>query len=300
MKLLLFGKDGQVGWELQRALATVGDVISSDQGELDFECPDELRQWVRRHAPDLVVNAAAYTAVDQAESEPERARRINADSVGVLAEEAARLGAWLVHYSTDYIFDGEKPAPYDEDDPAGPLSVYGQTKWEGEERIRAAHSRHLIFRTSWVYAARGKNFIRTIFRLAQERDRLDVVADQHGAPTSAELIADVTALAVHRLRAHPHPVTLGGTYHLVAGGETTWHGLALAVVEAAQACGVTVKAGPEAIRPIPTEGYPLPARRPRNSRLNTAKLAGAFHVHLPEWRDSVHRAVRELAERGRP
>ncbi|MBU6482895.1 MAG: dTDP-4-dehydrorhamnose reductase [Nitrospirae bacterium] len=298
MKILLFGKEGQVGWELRRSLSTVGDLVASEQHELDFENPDHVRGWVRRHEPDIIVNAAAYTAVDQAESEPEKAHRINAEAVGVLAEEANRLNAWLVHYSTDYVFDGEKPTPYDEGDAANPLSVYGRTKLEGEERLRARHAKHMIFRTSWVYAARGKNFAKTMLRLAKEREKLSVIADQHGAPTSAELIADVTALALHRALQNGSHKDLAGTYHLVARGETSWHGYAQYVVTVARERGIILKTTREEIYPIQTEAYPLPAKRPRNSRLNVSKLTNTFGVHLPDWRNHVRRLIEELASHG--
>lgn len=298
MKILLFGKEGQVGWELQRSLSIVGDIVASEQHELDLERPDDVRRWVRRHEPDIIVNAAAYTAVDQAESEPEKAHRINAEAVGVLAEEANRLNAWLVHYSTDYVFDGEKTTPYDEGDAANPLSVYGRTKLEGEERLRARHTKHMIFRTSWVHAARGKNFAKTMLRLAKEREKLSVIADQHGAPTSAELIADVTALALHRALQNGGHIDLAGTYHLVARGETSWHGYAQYVLILARERGIMLKTAPEEVYPIQTEAYPLPAKRPRNSRLNVSKLTNTFGVHLPDWRNHVRRLIEELASQG--
>ncbi|MEP6933475.1 MAG: dTDP-4-dehydrorhamnose reductase [Nitrospirota bacterium] len=298
MKILLLGKEGQVGWELQRSLSTVGDLVASEQRELDLERPDDVRGWVRRHEPDIIVNAAAYTAVDQAESEPEKAHRINADAVAVLAEEANRLNAWLVHYSTDYVFDGEKTTPYDEGDAAHPLSVYGRTKLEGEERLRECHAKHLIFRTSWVFAARGNNFAKTMLRLAKERETLRVIADQHGAPTSAELIADVTALTLHRVVQHGSGTDLAGTYHLVARGETSWYGYAHYVVSVARARGIILKTVPEEIYPIQTEDYPLPAKRPRNSRLNVSKLISSYGVHLPDWHHHVQRLIEELALQG--
>lgn len=298
MKILLFGKDGQVGWELQRSLLTLGDVVASEQHELDFETPDAVRAWVRRHEPDIIVNAAAYTAVDQAESEPDKARRINADAVGVLAEEAKRLNAWLVHYSTDYIFDGEKHGPYEEADRPNPLSVYGKTKLDGEIHIRDCHAKHLIFRTSWVYAARGKNFAKTMLRLAKEREQLNVIDDQHGAPTSAELLADVTALALHRVLQQKDSADVAGTYHVVARGETTWHHYAQYVIALAHEKGVALKTTPDAIHPIATEAYPLPARRPRNSRLSSSKLTGVFGIQLPDWRIHVRRLIDELASQG--
>jgi len=298
MNIALFGKDGQVGWELQRSLSIVGDILATEQDELDFEQPDSLRDWIRRHRPDAIVNAAAYTAVDQAESEPERAKRINAEAIGIMAEEARRLNAWLVHYSTDYVFDGTKAASYEEEDKTNPLSVYGRTKWEGEEALRSCHDRHIIFRTSWVFASRGKNFIKTILRLAKEKESLRIVADQWGAPTSAELLADVTALALHRVLGSEQESHLSGTYHLVAAGETNWHEYARYVLTVAQACGVTLKVGPQAVAPIPTEAYPLPAKRPMNSRLSTAKVTKTFGVCLPNWQYHVRRSVDELIVQG--
>jgi dTDP-4-dehydrorhamnose reductase len=299
MKILLLGKDGQVGWELQRALSPLGELIAYGRQEADLEQLDALRQLVRKIQPDVIVNAGAYTAVDKAETEPEKARTINAEAVGLLAEEANRLNAWLVHYSTDYVFNGEKTSPYEVDDQTAPLSVYGKTKLEGEQLIRDRHAKHLIFRTSWVYAARGGNFAKTMLRLAKDRDALKVIADQHGAPTSAELIADVTALAMSRIdQAGPAASSLAGTYHLAASGHTTWHGYAQYVLELAQARGATLKAGPAAVQPIPTEAYPLPAARPKNSRLNTIKLTSTFNLHLPQWQFHVQRLMDELAAQG--
>ncbi len=298
MKIVLLGKDGQVGWELQRSLSILGDLVATEQEDLDFERPDSVRDWIRRQRPAVIVNAAAYTAVDQAESEPDKARRINADTVGVLAEEAARINAWLVHYSTDYVFDGLKSTPYVEDDAAHPLSVYEQTKWEGEEAVRASHAKHLIFRTSWVFAARGKNFVRTIARLAKEKDTLRVIADQWGAPTSAELLADVTALAISHITGNGQDERYRGTYHVAAAGETNWHEYARYVVALAKERGMVVKTAPDAVVPIPTEAYPLPARRPGNSRLNTAKGTKTFGLQLPDWRVHVRRCLDELAAQG--
>lgn len=297
MKILLLGKNGQVGWELQRALAPLGELLAFGHADADLENLDRLRETVRTARPDIIVNAASYTAVDKAESEPDRARRINAEAVGLLAEETAQSNAWLVHYSTDYVFDGEKKTPYVEDDTTNPISVYGRTKLQGEQAIRASGCRHLIFRTSWVYATRGGNFAKTMLRLAKERDKLRVVADQHGAPTSAELIADVTALALHRLTA-PQGTALSGTYHLVASGETTWHEYAQFVIGLARSKGIALKAAPENVEPIPTEAYPVPAKRPKNSRLDTTKLAAAFDLHLPDWRFHVQRMLDELAAQG--
>lgn len=295
MKLLLFGQDGQVGWALQRALAPLGELVALGPESADFEDVTVLRRVVREVRPDAIINAAAYTAVDRAETEPERAHRINAEAVDVLAEEAQRLDAWLIHYSTDYVFDGTKPEPYVEDDPPGPLSVYGKTKWEGEQAIRERRGRHLIFRTSWVYAAQGSNFPKTMLKLAKTREELQVISDQRGAPTSAELIADVTALALYRIRLAPGVShSIAGTYHLVASGETTWHEYARYVIERALARGAELKTRADRIAPIPTEAYPLPAARPKNSRLDTRKLRETLNIRLPHWRDQVGRLVDEL------
>jgi len=299
MKILLLGKDGQVGWELQRALAPLGELRMLGRAEADLDQPESLRAQVRAFAPDVIVNAAAYTAVDKAESDADSAQRVNALAPGVLAEEAAACGAWLVHYSTDYVFDGSKAEPYAETDATAPLSVYGRTKCEGEERIRASGARHLILRTSWVFAARGGNFARTMLRLAKERDTLNVIADQHGAPTSAELIADATALALHRIGgAGATGSALSGTYHLVAAGAITWHGYAQYVIEQAMAHGAVLKAGPQQVQPIATEAYPTPAARPRNSRLDTQLFQTTFGLQMPDWRHHVNRLIAELAAQG--
>ena len=302
MKILLFGRNGQLGWELQRALAVLGDVTALDargdaSGPADFDAPESLAAIVRRVAPDVVVNAAAYTAVDRAETEPGRAMRINAEAPGVLARAAAASGAWLVHYSTDYVFDGSGAEPWREDSPTGPLSVYGRSKLSGEAFVRESGCRHLIFRTSWVYAARGVNFARTMLRLARERESLSVIDDQVGAPTGAELLADVTA---HALRAVTTSPALGGTYHAAAAGETSWHGYACHVVEAAQRLGHAVRATPDRIRPIPSSAYPQAATRPKNSRLATTKLRDAFGLDLPPWQCGVERMLEELATRQEP
>ncbi len=296
MKILLLGKNGQVGWELQRSLAPLGEVIALDHDGApglsgDFAHPDSLAATVRAVAPDLIVNAAAHTAVDKAESEPELARAINALAPGVLAREAAALGALLVHYSTDYVFDGSGDTPWTEDAPTGPLSVYGATKREGEQLIRDSGCRHLIFRTSWVYAARGGNFAKTMLKLAADRDALTIIDDQHGAPTGAELLADVTAHAARMTLVSPD---LAGTYHLAAGGETTWHGYARHVIEFARARGVAIKVAPDAIRPVPTSAFPTPAKRPANSRLDTRKLQQAFGLVLPAWQSGVERMLTEI------
>ena len=291
MKLLLFGKGGQVGWELQRALAPLGELVALGSADADFRDPQSLPALVRAHRPDVIVNAAAHTAVDRAESEPELASAINAVAPGVLAREAAAGGAWLVHYGTDYVFDGSGRAPRDEDAPTGPLGVYGRTKLEGEREIRASGCRHLILRTSWVYGARGGNFAKTMLRLAAERDTLSVVDDQVGAPTGAELLADVTAHCLRTLAACPE---LGGTYHSAAAGETSWHGYACHVIEWARAHGHPVKTPPEAIRAVPSSAFPTPARRPHNSRLDTRRLQSAFGLRLPHWQVGVDRLLAEV------
>jgi dTDP-4-dehydrorhamnose reductase len=296
MRILLLGCKGQVGWELQRSLAPLGELVACDfdtPGDLraDFSDGAALGALVRRVQPRLVVNSAAHTAVDKAESEPDLARAINATAPGVLAREAAALGALLVHYSTDYVFDGSGSAPRSEDAPTGPLSVYGRTKLEGEELIRASGCRHLILRTSWVYAARGGNFARTMLRLAAERERLDVISDQVGAPTGADLLADVTAHAVRQVLAEP---ALAGSYHCVAGGETNWFDYARFVIEWARAHGQPIRVAPDAIRPIPTSAYPTPATRPLNSRLCTDKLQQAFGLTLPHWQVGVERMLAEV------
>ena len=302
MKILLLGKGGQVGWELQRSLAPLGEVIALEFDSTDH-CGDftdlaGLAETVRKVAPDVIVNAAAHTAVDKAESEPELVRTINALAPGVLADEAEKLGAWLIHYSTDYVFNGSGTTPWKETDATGPLGVYGQTKLEGEQAV-ARCTRHLIFRTSWVYAARGANFAKTMLRLAKERDQLKVIADQIGAPTGAELLADVTAHAIRTVQIRPDGQKLAGLYHLAAAGETSWHGYAQFVIERAQALGETLKAGPNNVLPITTADYPTPAQRPANSRLDTTKLRTTFGLHLPDWRVAVERMLAEVLGSGK-
>lgn len=296
MKILLLGANGQVGWELQRALAPLGQLVICDRHSANLENPQALIELVEREQPAVIVNAAAYTAVDKAESDVDRARKVNAESVAVLAAAAHKLDAWLVHYSTDYVFAGNKPGAYVEDDSTAPLSVYGQTKLEGEQAIRASGCRHLILRTSWVYAARGSNFAKTMLRLAADREELRVVADQIGAPTSAELIADVTALVLQRIASD---TTLGkiasGTYHLVASGVTSWHGYAQFVIAEAARLGVPLRATPENVHPITTAQYPVPAQRPANSKLDNQKLQQTFGLELPEWEFHVKRMLIELS-----
>lgn len=298
MKTLLLGRGGQVGWELQRSLSVLGELVALDfdaahnpQGLCgDFTDLAGLARTIETVQPDVIVNAAAHTAVDKAESEPELARTINALAPGVLAAEAARLGAWLVHYSTDYVFDGSGSTPWRENDATGPLSVYGQTKLEGE-RLVASNPKHLILRTSWVYATRGGNFAKTMLRLASERDALTVINDQFGAPTSAELLADVTAHAIRTLQNKPE---LAGLYHCVAAGETTWHGYAQYVIEQATQLGHTLKVGPDQVGATSTASYPTPAKRPLNSRLDTTKLQSAFDLTLAHWQMGVARMLTEI------
>jgi dTDP-4-dehydrorhamnose reductase len=300
MKILLFGMSGQVGWELQRSLAPLGELVAlghdSEEYCGDFTDPDGIAQTVRAVAPDVIVNAAAHTAVDRAESEPKLARAINAIAPGVLAREAATLDAWLVHYSTDYVFDGSGDAPWIETDATAPLNVYGATKLEGEQLIRQSGCKHLIFRTGWVYGARGGNFAKTMLRLAKERERLTVIDDQIGAPTGADLLADVTAHAIRAAQARPE---LSGLYHLVAGGEISWHGYASFVIEFARQTGLPIMVKSGSIEAVPTSAFPTPAKRPHNSRLNTKNLQRAFDLHLPPWQTGVTRMLTEILE-GQP
>ncbi len=295
-RILLLGCTGQIGWELQRALAPLGDLIAlsrSDSEPTDFSQPRVLAAMLDDLRPQIIVNAVAYTAVDRAESEPERARLLNATSVGVLAQHAAQTGAWLLHYSTDYVFDGSGDQSREEGASTGPLNVYGQTKLEGEELIRASGCQHLILRTSWVYAARGGNFARTMLKLAAECEHLTVVDDQIGAPTGADLLADLSA---HVLREVTRPnqggALLSGTYHAVAGGQTSWCGYARHVIDFAAAHGQALKV--QTLEPVPSSAFPTPARRPHNSRLSTRKLQDTFGFVLPPWQSGVERMLREV------
>ncbi len=303
MKLLLFGKGGQVGWELQRSLAPLGELIALDFDSTDY-CGDftnlaGLAETVRAIKPDVIVNSGAHTAVDKAEGEPELVRTVNALAPSALATVAADIGAWLVHYSTDYVFDGSGSAPWVESDKPAPLSVYGRTKLEGEQLIQASGCKHLIFRTSWVYAARGGNFAKTMLKLAQEREVLKVINDQIGSPTSAELLADVTAHAIRQVRGQsPIELTdLSGIYHVVAAGQTSWFEYANEVIAHVERAQSAIKIVAKKVEPVPTAAFPTAARRPLNSRLNTDKLQNTFHLTLPHWKQGVARMLTEFLEK---
>ncbi len=295
MNILLLGKNGQVGWELQRSLALLGQVTALDFDSSehcgDFSQPDKVADTVRALRPQVIVNAAAHTGVDKAESEPDLAQLLNATTPGVLAQEAAKTGALLVHYSTDYVFDGSGSRPWAESDAPAPLSVYGRTKWEGEQLIEQSGAQHLILRTSWVYAARGGNFAKTMLRLAQERERLTVIDDQWGAPTGADLLADVTAHAIRHLQARPQDA---GLYHVAAGGETNWNLYAKHVLAQAQQAQAAIKFKAIEVVPVPTSDFPTAAVRPYNSRLDTRKLQTTFGLTLPPWQQGVARMVAEI------
>jgi len=306
MKIILLGKNGQVGWELQRSLSPLGELIALDRlGDLaadgstlcgDLTLLDQLADTVRTLRPDVIVNAAAHTAVDKAEAEPELAHTLNALAPKVLAQEAAKLGAWLIHYSTDYVFDGSGDKPWVETDATGPLSVYGRSKLAGEQNITQHCPRHLVFRTSWVYAARGGNFAKTMLRLGQERDRLTVINDQFGAPTGAELIADITAHAIRQVTLPANQAdALAGIYHLVASGETTWFDYAKHVLAHANHASEAIKIKATEVLPVPTSAFPTPAKRPHNSRLNTRKLQTSFGLTLPPWQAGVNRMLQETS-----
>lgn len=293
MQLLLFGKNGQIGRELRRTLLPFGEVAALGRDDVDLCHSANLQEMLERRRPEVIVNAAAYTAVDRAESDEDTAYQVNAEAVGIMAEYARRYGSLLIHYSTDYVFDGTKQGSYDETDAVNPQSAYGRSKQAGEARIVAAGCRALLFRTSWVFSARGGNFIKTILRLAAERTELNIVADQFGAPTAAELIADVTALALWACR---HKQLSPGIYHLAAAGETSWHGFAEYVVRRAINNGADSRLRAEDIKPIATEAYPLPARRPKNSRLNTAKISQKLALNLPDWKIHAGRVVEQLTK----
>ncbi|MDO9316868.1 MAG: dTDP-4-dehydrorhamnose reductase [Gammaproteobacteria bacterium] len=298
MKILLFGKNGQVGWELQRSLAPLGELVALDRRSTDL-CGDladldGISTTVRHVRPDVIINAAAYTAVDKAESDAATAHAVNAEAPGVLAQAASAVGAWLVHYSTDYVFDGSGSKPWEESDPTGPLNVYGRTKLEGEQRIAAQCEQHLILRSSWIYAARGGNFAKTILRLAGEQERFTVVDDQFGAPTGADFLADVTAHLASRIQDRGND-RLAGTYHVSAAGETSWHGYASFVIETAARAGMRLKASSDFVIPVRTTALSTLAARPNNSRLDTTKFQRSFGLKSPAWQSGVARMLVEVA-----
>ncbi len=302
-RILITGATGQIGWQLQRTLAPLGDVTACTRTQLDFTKPESAAQFLRDSKPDIVVNAAAYTAVDRAESEPDLAHTVNAETPARIAGELARTRGLLIQYSTDYVFDGRKPGPYDETDSTGPLNVYGQTKLAAEQAITASGCPHLILRTTWVYDIRGKNFLRTVLRLAREKEELTMVADQHGAPTWARSIAETTAQIVARCiqRRDPDGWGYNGLFHLTAAGETTWAGFSEQILVEYEALAewpadtgewgspLTAKR----VVPVTTAQFPAPARRPGNSVLSNAKLEATFGLRLPDWRDLLRLALQD-------
>jgi len=298
MKILLTGKDGQVGFELVRALAPLGEVVAVGRGDCDLSDGEALRTLVRTVAPDIIVNPAAYTAVDKAESEPDMAFSLNARAPGILGEEAARLDALMIHYSTDYVFDGAGQAPWTEADTPAPQSVYGSSKLAGERVLRETCPCHLILRTSWVLGSHGGNFAKTMLRLGAERDRLTVVDDQFGAPTSAALLADLTAHLVRQYAREGVNTFPYGTYHVAAAGETSWYAYARFVLEAAQQAGQQLRAGPDEVLPVTSSAYPTVARRPANSRLDTSLFRHTFGLRLPPWQEGVHEVLRRILRSG--
>ncbi len=294
MKIFLIGRNGQVGFELWRALSPLGNVEAVDFPELDLSDAESIRKQLSAHRPDVIINAAAYTAVDRAEAEPDLARAINADAPGIIGRVASEIGARVIHYSTDYVYDGTKPDAYVETDATNPLCVYGRTKRDGDLALAASGAQYFIFRTSWVFGAHGNNFVKTVLRLAAERDRLNIVSDQFGAPTSAALLADVTAQVLGQLRYRADKMPPSGVYHLVADGATSWHGFAQAIIAGAVARGRTMLIDAAAVRAIPTDEYPLPARRPANSRLNTQSLRQTFGLTLPSWQAGLDHVLDQL------
>ncbi|MEI8401470.1 MAG: dTDP-4-dehydrorhamnose reductase [Alcaligenaceae bacterium] len=297
--ILLFGANGQVGHALQTSLSRLGEVMACTRDQIDFSQSPEaivaaLKLLTQQYQPTMVVNATAYTAVDRAQAEPDIAQRINATAPGLIAKAAQDAGACVVHFSTDYVFKGDKPEPYVETDPTDPQSVYGHSKLAGERAVASACARHLIFRTSWVLSAHGGNFLKTMLKLAQERDALNVVSDQVGAPTSANLLATVTTQILHSLVEQPSTDPRWGLYHLVASGQTNWHAYACYVIAQARAAGWPIKIQDQAIHPIATKDYPVAAPRPLNSRLDTLKLCQAFNLTLPEWRVGVDEVLQAL------
>lgn len=295
MKILVTGKNGQVGFELMRTLAPLGTVVGVDVKECDLAQSAAIDALLERVRPDIIVNPAAFTEVDKAESQPIIAHAVNAQAPKLLARYAARHNIPIIHFSTDYVFDGKKDGPYTEEDEAKPTSVYGKTKWLGEEAVRKLAAKHIIIRTSWVFGSHGVNFLKTMLKLAAERDKLSVVSDQYGAPTSARMLAEAVAQIITEL-GEPGSYRKYGTYHVAARGETSWHGYAQVVVERAIKLGLDLKISPKEIKPITTKEYPMPAPRPANSRLDTTKVSMTFSVSLPKWQDEVEKVIQELVK----
>jgi dTDP-4-dehydrorhamnose reductase len=285
--ILVIGKIGQVGWELRRTLAPLARVVAVDYPDIDLTHPDSVIKWTREVRPQVIVNAAAYTAVDKAETELEKCHQINGLAPGLLAEEAKRLSALMVHYSTDYVFDGTKTTPYTEEDAPNPLGAYGRAKLAGDQAVLQVDGQHLIFRLCWVYGARGQNFLLTMMRLAREREKLRVVRDQFGCPTWSRLIAETTALAVQKVLSHRDPGAFKGVYHLAASGHTNWHGFAQAIIQLMPAEGKKCLT----VEPITTQEYPLPAKRPAYSVLSCDKLQRTFGLQLPDWQESLRHVL---------
>jgi len=295
MKLLLLGSNGQLGWELQRSLSPLGEIFVCDRNVVDFRNLDKLKSVVRQYKPDVIVNAAAYTNVDKSESDAENAFKVNFEAVELLANEAAILNSWLIHYSTDYIFDGTKNSPYKEEDKTNPKSVYGKSKLRGELAIIDSKCKYLIFRTSWLYSTYGRNFVNTILRIAKEKSELRVVCDQIGAPTSAELVADVSSICISQIvQDGLSSKDISGVYHLTSTGKTSWFDFAKYIINETKKLGGGLIIDPKNIIAINTSEYPLPAERPVNSLLNSQKLCKTFHLHLPSWKIHVDRTIREL------
>jgi len=294
MKILLFGKNGQLGWELNRSLQPLGETIALGREEADFSNPESLRDIVRNVKPEVIVNAVAYTAVDKAEDDEDLAAIINSVAPGILAEEALRIDALLIHYSTDYVFDGTKKGPYIETDEPNPVNAYGRTKLAGEQALQSSGCNYLILRTSWVYASRAHNFLLTILKLAKERDELSIVADQIGSPTSARLIADITILCLHQaIKEKRSGIFSSGLYHLTSSGYTSWHGFSQEIVSTAN-ISLDANLKVKNIKEIPTVDYPTPAKRPMNSCLSTNGVEKKFNIHLPDWRDLLRLCMEEV------
>jgi dTDP-4-dehydrorhamnose reductase len=297
MKFLLLGRNGQVGFELRRALAPLGEVAAFDFPACDLTVPDSIRGVINAVKPNVIVNAAAYTAVDTAEASPQLAQAINSLAPGIIGAEAKKFGARVIHYSTDYVYDGSKTTSYVETDTTNPLGVYGLTKRDGDVALAESGAEHFVFRTSWVFGAHGANFVKTVLRLGAERDKLNVVSDQIGAPTSAALLADATALVLAQLRWRNAADVPSGVYHLSASGDTSWHGFAQAILRGAVSRRLTLKLKPEAVRPIPTSEYPLPAKRPMNSRLDTTRFRETFGLALPHWQADLDHVLDQLIDK---